>query len=402
MAITRGWKLSRRTVDRFSVEDRDAIFWDRDLPGFGVRVYPSGVKVYVVQSRGEGRSRRITIGRHGAIAVDEARRRAARIIARIKTWEEPAAPAPAEVTLAELAERYLEEHVAVRCKPRTRTLYRAVVRRHLVPELGETPVAAVSAEQVAALHHRLRGTPYAANRAVHLLAQILDVAEDLGLRPPGAGNPCRSVEKFRERRHERFLSEEEFRRLGRVLEAAAAGAGGASPAAVAAIRLLVLTGCRRSEILSLRWEHVDLDAGELRLPDSKTGARLVPLSPAAAEVIAGLPRTPGNPWAIPGRSRGAPLKNLQFPWEILRARAGLENVRIHDLRHSFASRALALGESLPMIGELLGHRRVRTTSRYAHLARESVRTSASRVADSIGSDILAAGLGAGLAPVPGE
>ena len=397
MAATRGWKLSKRTVDRLCVAGRDAVFWDRDLPGFGVRVYPSGTKVYVVQSRGEGRSRRVTIGRHGALPVDEARRRAARIIARIKDWEEPAAPARAEVTVAELAERYLEEHVAVRCKPRTEVLYRADVRRHLVPALGGTPVSAVSREEVAALHFRLRETPYAANRAVHLLARILDVAAEEGLRPPGAPNPCRSVEKFRERRHERFLSEEEFRRLGRVLEAAAGGGGGASPAAVAAIRLLVLTGCRRSEILGLRWEHVDLAAGELRLPDSKTGARLVPLPPAAAEVIAELPRTPGNPWVISGRNPGAPLRNLQYPWEILRARAGLEGVRIHDLRHSFASRALALGESLPMIGELLGHRRVRTTARYAHLAREAVQSSASRVADSIGADILTGGP----APVPG-
>ena len=160
------------------------------------------------------------------------------------------------------------------------------------------------------------------------------------------------------------------------------------PAAVAAIRLLVLTGCRRSEILGLRWEHVDLGASELRLPDSKTGARLVPLSPAAAEVIACLPRVAGNPWVIAGRNPGAPLRNLQYPWEILRARAGLDDVRIHDLRHSFASRALALGESLSMIGELLGHRRVRTTARYAHLAREAVKSSASRVAESIGADIL--------------
>ena len=390
MARIPGGKISNRMVARLSVEGRDAVFWDRDLPGFGVRVYPSGTKVYVVQSRGQGRSRRITVGRHGALSADEARRRAARIIARIKAWEEPAPPpAPAEVTVAELAARYLEEHVAVRCKPRTQVLYRAAIGRHLVPApLGGTSVAAVTREQVAALHFRLRETPYAANRAVHLLARILDLAAEEGLRPAGAPNPCRSVERFRERRHERFLSEEEFRRLGRVLEAAAGGAGGASPAAVAAIRLLVLTGCRRSEILGLRWEHVDLGAGELRLPDSKTGARLVPLSPAAAAVIADLPRTPGNPWVIPGRNPGAPLRNLQYPWEILRARAGLPGVRIHDLRHSFASRALALGESLPMIGELLGHRRVRTTARYAHLALDSVRTSASRVAGSIGSDIL--------------
>ena len=383
-----GGTISKRTVNRLAAEDRDTIFWDRDLPGFGVRVYPSGAKVYVVQTRGQGQSRRITLGRHASLSPEDARRSAARIIARIKAWDEPEEADPSDaVTVAEFAERYLEEHVAVRCKPRTRVLYGAVFRRHLVPALGETPVSEVSREQVAALHYGLREIPYAANRAVNLLAQLLDAAQERGLRPSDAGNPCRSIEKFGERRHERFLSDEEFRRLGGVLEAAAGGAGGASPAAVAAIRLLVLTGCRRSEILGLRWDDVDLEAGEISLRDSKTGARRVPLSPAAAEVIAELPRIPGNPWVIPGRNTGAPLRNLQYPWEILRARADLEDVRIHDLRHSFASRALALGEGLPIIGELLGHRRVGTTARYAHLALESVKTSASRVAASIEADI---------------
>ena len=389
MARIRGERIRQRIVNRLFVDDRDTVFWDRDLPGFGVRVYPSGTKVYVVQARGQGRSRRITLGRHGALSADEARRQAARLIARIKAWDEPAAVAPARAaTVAEVAGRYLREHVVVHCKPRTRVLYEAVVRRHLVPAFGDTAVSAVRREHVASLHFRLRDTPYAANRAVDLLARILDVAVEWGLRPPGDGNPARSVEKYNARRLERFLSEEEFRRLGRVLDAASAGAGGASPAAIAAIRLLVLTGCRRSEILGLRWDHVDLEAGELRLPDTKTGARLVPLSPAAADAIASLPQVAGNPWVIPGRNPGAPLKNLQYPWEILRARADLEDVRIHDLRHSFASRALALGESLPVIGELLGHRRVRTTARYAHLAREAVKSSASRVAESIMADIL--------------
>ena len=161
--------------------------------------------------------------------------------------------------------------------------------------------------------------------------------------------------------------------------------------AAAAIRLLMLTGCRRNEIVTLRWEDVDLEAGELRLPDGKTGARLVPLSPAAAEVLSRLPRLADNPWVVPGSRPGAHLADLQPPWERVRKRAGLDDVRIHDLWHSFASRALALGESLPMIGKLLGHTQVQTTARYAHLARDSVKASASRIAGSIGADILAKG-----------
>ena len=392
MPTLRDWKLSNRTVARLSVGNQDTVFWDPELPGFGVRVYPSGVKAYVVQSRERGRSRRITVGRHGALSAEDARRRAARIIARIKMWDEPvpsSSTTRAEPTVAELAERYLEEQVAVHCKSRTLELYRAVVYRHLLPALGKTPIADLDREQVSSLHYRLRETPYAANRAIDVLGQIVGMAEDLGLRPPGE-NPCRSIDKYRQYRHERFLSEREYRRLGRTLDEVDEGGGGASPAAVAAIRLLALTGCRRSEILGLRWEHVDLEMGELRLPDSKTGPRLVPLSRAAIGVLSPLTRIPGNPWVIPGRKAGAPLRNLQYPWEVVRARAGLDDVRIHDLRHSFASRALALGESLSMIGELLGHRRVQSTARYAHLARDSVMASCARVADSIGADILAA------------
>ena len=185
-----------------------------------------------------------------------------------------------------------------------------------------------------------------------------------------------------------FLTDREFR-LGRVLNETAA-VGGVSVHAVAAIRLLMLTGCRKSEILTLRWKDVDLAANELRLADSKTGPRPVPLSPTAARVLADLPRVAGNPWVIPGYRAGTHITNLDKPWNIIRTRAGLKEVRIHDLRHSFASRALALGESLPMIGKLLGHRQIQTTARYAHLARDSVKASAARVAASIGADFLPA------------
>ena len=192
---------------------------------------------------------------------------------------------------------------------------------------------------------------------------------------------------YKEAPRERFLTEEEFRRLGRVLSEVEAD--GVIPAqAAAALRLLMLTGCRRGEILTLRWEGVDLAAGELRLADNKTGARTIPLSPEAVRVLAGLPRVAGNPWVVSGTAAGVRMSDISPSWQVVRARAGLEDVRLHDLRHSFASRALALGESLPMIGKLLGHARVETTARYAHLARNSVDASPARVAASIGADIL--------------
>lgn len=154
-----------------------------------------------------------------------------------------------------------------------------------------------------------------------------------------------------------------------------------------AIRLLMLTGYRLSEIQTLRWEDVNLEAVEVRLRDGKTGARMVPLSGTAVSVPSALPRPEDNPWVIVGRKPGAHLTDLQHPWCRIRARADLDDVRIHDLWHSFASRALALGESLPMIGKLLGHSQVQSTARYAHLANESVKASGLRVGDSIGAHI---------------
>ena len=390
--------LSMRTVDGLSGDGKDIIFWDRELQGFGVRVYPSGTKVYLVQSRGPRGSKRVTLGRHGVISADRARRRAASIVARIKAGEEPepppSAPADAGPTVAELAERYLSEHVAVHCKPNTARGYRKVIGKHILPAYGKLAVTALGREHVAGLHYRLRKTPTAANNAIGALSRMLDQAEAWGLVPRG-GNPCRVVAKYRTRRLERFLTEEEFRRLGQVLDDA--GDRGRLPVhAAAALRLLMLTGCRCGEITTLRWEDVDLEANEIRLRDSKTGPRVVPLSPGAARVLAGLPRDAGNPWVIAGRKPDSRLSHIVYYWYRVRERAGLDDVRIHDLRHSFASRALALGESLPTIGKLLGHSKIQTTARYAHLARDSVQESAARVAASIGADILPEGTAKGI------
>ena len=380
--------LSSRVVDGLSVEGKDVIYWDWDLPGFGVRVYPSGAKVYLVQGRGPSGSKRIVVGRHGLVSADAARRQGAALLTRIKAGEEPQAGPGAEggATVAELAERYLREHVAVRCKPKTQREYRRVIARHLLPALGKVPIAALGRAHVAELHYRLRKTPCAANEAVNALSRMLNRAEAWDLVPAGS-NPCRFVARYRTRRPERFLTEKEFRGLGEALDVLEAG-GRVPVHAAAALRLLMLTGCRCNEILTLRWEDVALERAELRLRDSKTGPRVVPLSPAASRVLAGLPRPSGNPWVIAGREPGARLTHIAYYWYRVRERVGLDDVRLHDLRHSFASRALALGESLPMIGRLLGHSKIQTTARYAHLARDSVRESAARVAASIGADIL--------------
>ena len=293
----------------------------------------------------------------------------------------------AEPTLADIAARYLREHAEVRCKPSTAAQYRSAIERHILPTLGELPVSSVGPAHAADLQYGLGDRPATANFAVSTLSRLIDQAAEWGLVPEGA-NPCRFTRKYKVRRRERFLTDVEYRRLGRALNGLESN-GRISVHAAAAIRLVMLTGCRRNEILALRWEDVHRDAGELRLRDSKTGPRTVPLSPSAANVFAELPWVPGNPWVFPGGKPGTHLSGIFGPWCLVRSRAGLNDVRIHDLRHSYASRALALGESLPMIARLLGHARIQTTARYAHLARDAVKDAAARVAAEIGEDILA-------------
>ena len=398
MAVLHYKTISNRTVAGLSVK-RDTVFWDRELKGFGVRVYPSGGKLYLAQARGpdgpDGRrkARRITVGRHPVLGAEEARRRAALIISRIKAGEDPVPlPLPAKYaggpTVADLAGRYLEQHVSFRCKPKTQRTARSLVNRHIVPALGSLPLAAVERSHVLALHESLRETPAMANMAVTTLRHMYTLAGDWEMVPEDFSNPCQGIPLNPERKRERFLTDAEFDRLGQVLDEASGNDGRISAGAVTTIRLLMLTGCRKTEIMTLRWEHVDLGRAEMRIVDGKTGSRRVHLSQSAVDVLAALPRAPDNPWVVPGAKPGTHMADIDTAWQSIRARAGLHGVRIHDIRHSFASRALALGEGLPVIGRLLGHRQIETTARYAHLTQDSVRKSAERVAARIAEYIL--------------
>ncbi len=379
-------RITKRTVDALTVEAEDAVFWDRDLAGFGVRVHATGRKVYVVQSRGPAGPKRVTLGRHGDLSTDEARKRAAVVIDRIKRGEVPVpVPPDPEFTVAELSERFMRVHVKVHCKPSTIATYRSVLDKHILPILGGMAISEVGRGEISALHHRLHDTPAMANRTVKLLSKMFSLAEAWDRIPPGR-NPCRSVRRYKTRSRERFLTPEEFRRLGRVLRDAETD-GSVWPAAIAALRLLMLTGCRKSEILTLRWDDVDRTAGELRLRDAKAGPRMVPLTAPVRTVLDRIPRVSGTPWVLVGQRQGTGLTKLDNYWQSIRARAGLDDVRIHDLRHSYASKALALGESLPTIGKLLGHRKVGTTARYAHLMRNAEKEAATRVGDSIGAHL---------------
>ena len=372
--------LCERFVAGLRPGGRDIVLWDAALPGFGVRVYPSGRKVYVVQARAGGAPRRATVGAHGEIGAEEARARAEAELRRIKAGGRRRGTA----CVAELAERYMAAHVAANCNAHTASIYRGALENHILPALGAMKLPAVGRAEVAALHRSLRETPRAANRALAILSKMFALAEDWGMAQEGS-NPCKGVRKYRERRRERFLTPAEYRRLGAAL-AEAEAEGWASASAVAALRLLALTGCRLGEILGLRWDDVDRAAGELRLRDGKTGARMVPLTPTADAVLAAIPRS-GNPFVIAGRRKGGRVNSITAEWYRIRARAGLGDVRIHDLRHSYATRALSSGESLAMIGRLLGHADIASTLRYAHLAHGAERESAARIGGSIGADI---------------
>ena len=376
-------KLTKRSVDAIRANGGDAVYWDGELTGFGLRVRASGRKNYIVQTRIRGRLRWFTIGPHGPVSADEARARALEILALAKKGVDPRAgeaqPAAAPAVAA-LGRRFLEEYVPIYCKPSTAAQYRRLVNRFVDPAIGGLTVGEVQRKDIAELHFGLRDRPYQANRTLGVLSKMFTLAEMWGWRADGS-NPCRHVRNYKEHKRERFLSERETARLGAVLR----DLEEEMPSAVAAFRLLLLTGCRMSEIRDLRWEYVRDDC--IELPDSKTGGRVVPLGPEARAILASIPRERGNPWVFVGRFPGTHRTDLQRPWRLIRKRAGLEDVRIHDLRHSFASRALALGESLTMIGRLLGHTQVQTTARYAHLARDSLQTAAARITGSIGGNL---------------
>jgi integrase len=382
-------KLTKRSVDLAMGDGKMAVIWDDELRGFGLRVHPTGRKVYIVKCRIKGQQRFITIGPHGPITADQARARAYEILSEAKNGRDPAKEldqARKAPTVKGMGERFLREHVAVRCKPSTQAEYKRSVELFINPRIGARKVTDIERRDIAELHQGLSHIPYQANRTLGVLSKMFNLAEVWGLRPDGS-NPCLHVKKYTEQKRERFLSPEEFAKLGQVLRDVERD-GSETPAAIAAIRLLMLTGCRLGEIMTLKWDHVDTKARELRLPESKTGAKVVHFGQTAADILDGIERLDGNPFVVTGKVDGHRLTDLQYPWRRIRAKAGLNDVRIHDLRHSFASGALALGEGLPMIGKLLGHSQVQTTARYAHLANDPVKSAAGRVSDAIGAAIL--------------
>lgn len=380
-------KLTVRGVEAIKPGAADVIVWDTDLTGFGCKVTPKGKRTYFLYYRTkEGQQRRPTIGVHGPTRPEAARDIARRWLADVAQGKDPSKKRTDDrisPNVRDLCARYIAEHAETRKKETSIRNDRRLINTHLLPALGAKKIGSVTRSDIAALHHSLRSTPYEANRMLAMTSKMFSLAERWGLRPDGS-NPAKNIDRYREEKRERYLSSVEVARLWKVLNSQEA-APKASPSAIAAIKLLMLTGRRLSEVLGLRWSWIDLDAKVMRLPDTKNGALLVSLGDAAVAVLYDLKADArDDTFVIAGQRKGAALVNLQKPWRALRAQAALDDVRLHDLRHTYASIGAGLGMSLPLLGRLLGHTQAATTSRYAHLAQDPVRVAA----DAIGAELM--------------
>src|SRR3569833_1704397 len=418
-------RVTKRAVDALRCpSSKDRVFlWDKDLSGFGVAVMPSGTKVYVVQYRQAGRSRRLKLGEHGRLTPDEARSAAKEVLGIVERGRDPIEERRAKRTeqpFKDLAESYMRLHVAVKCKPRTAEEYRRLLRLHILPKLGSKSASQIKKGDISRLHAVMADKPSAANRYVAQIDSIWNWSvdtEEISDLPV----PTKDLELYPEENRDRYLTITEMRRLGHAMNLAettglpwVVNETGAKakhlpkpgnrqtlvdPYAVAAIRLLILTGCRLREVLYARWDWVDWERGILFLQDSKTRKKPVYLSQLAHQILSEIPRLQGNPHIFPGENAGTHRADLKRPWTAIRRHAGLTgddadhkaksqpkavskgrpSVRIHDLRHSFASIGVGSSLGLPMVGKLLGHSQVRSTNRYAHLDTDPLHKSANLI-----------------------
>ena len=376
-------KLTKKHIDSLTPREHDYVEWDNEIRGFGFRVRASGKKTWILKYRNKyHRQRKYKIGTYGAITPEQARDHAQQCMALILGGKDPAEMKTLDresPTVADLCDKYLKEYSSKRHKPATHYNYEASIRKWIKPQIGQLKVNAVQRTDIAKMHHSISAKhPYVANRVRSLISAMFNKAEAWGLRADNS-NPCKHVEKNHEPKRERFLDASEIAALGRVLNNARMTQT-ELPSVITAIQLLLYTGCRLREILDLKWEYIDLQGQFFKLPDSKTGAKRVHISTHVQQILKDLPRIEGNPYVIVGREEGKQLNNLQKPWSRIRKAAGFgDDVRIHDLRHTFASMGAASGLALPMIGALLGHSQPQTTARYVHLVDAPMKNAATLI-----------------------
>ncbi|MEP2577759.1 MAG: tyrosine-type recombinase/integrase [Roseibium sp.] len=383
-------RLTKRDIDQTSATVKEVVLWDSSLPGFGVRIKPSGVKSFVIQYRNRhGRSRRVTLGRYGVMTLEEARTEARQQLSAVSRGSDPRQDRDegrSAMTIKDLADRYMSDHCEGRCKESTIKAHQWLLDRFIIPALGRRSIHELRHSDVDRLHQSLKETRYNANRVLGLLKAMYGRARIWGLVEPHV-DPTTGVRPFRETRRQRFLSMEELKKLAITLDLAEQD-GTISRTVGAAYRMLVHTGDRLSEIQKLKWEEVDLANDLILLKEHKSdrhGAKAIPLSQAASRILESIERVDENPYVFVGMKENQHITDLQRPWRRIRSRAGLSDVRIHDLRHTFASMGISVGGSLPIIGGLLGHRTPQATAVYAHLAADPLRQTTEQVGTVIGN-----------------
>jgi integrase len=377
-------RITKRMIDGLKPGQ---IIFDESLKGFGARRRSDAISYFVKYRVGTGRAARqrwFILGKHGALTPAQARKAASKVLLRVSQGEDPAATREHEQgaqTVADLWELYRKRHGLPAKKPRTLAEDDALARDYIVPAFGKRRASEVSRQDVARWHASMSVKPARANRALALLRSMFTKAEAWGLRPENS-NPASRIKKYPERARNRYLSADELSRLGGTFDDFLER-NACPPQAIALLQVLLFTGMRLNEALTLKWPFVDLEAGVLRLPDSKTGPKTVRLPPPAQSILMTQLRLAGNEYVFPGLKPGQPLKGIQNIWQRIRADAQLSDVRIHDFRHGFASIAVQSGESLYLVGKALGHRQSSTTERYAHLNADPIKVLSDGVASKV-------------------
>jgi len=382
-------KITKRNVDAQSPSDKALYIWDGELGGFGLKILPSGRKTYLVQYRlggRRGRTRRMTIGVHGTITAEQARREAKILLAQVSLGIDPMADkdrvkqAP---TMNELLQKFFKEHVQAKLGPGTQVEYETVIRLKVPKSLKRKYIHEITRRDISCLHQSMSEMPSRANKTVQVLSKFFNWCEENEYRDDHT-NPCRHVKKYKEQARQRYLSQEEQQRLTETLRVAEQE-NLTTIYSIEAIRMLMFTGARLREILDLKWEYISWELSVLHLPKSKTGAKTIYLNPQALDVLKRIVRQKDNPYVFCGVKEGQQIINLQKPWRRIRALADLDDVRLHDLRHTFASVAVMNGMSLPILGALLGHSKPQTTARYVHLAVDPLREAAEMIGQKLAS-----------------
>lgn len=365
-------KLTKRFVDLAQPGPKDVFHWDEDMHGFGLRVKPSGVKSYLVQYRQNGRSRRMTLGRHGVLTAEEARKLAKKQLGSVAHGQDPAEERQTRrkaPTIKDLCDDYMERHALPNKRPVSVRDDRSMIEGVILPKLSAKKAEDVTRRDIETLLHRMKDTPYRANRVRSLLSKMFSLATAWGWRDD---NPVLGIEKFQEQKRDRWLSEEELNRLGAILDQHP------NRKNVMIIRLLILTGARKNEVLKATWDQFDLDRGVWTKPAHTTKQKRtehVPLSEAATHLLVDwkVQMAGTGDYLFPGKVPGKPVYCIKAFWKEVCTAANLKDVRLHDLRHTYASHLVSNGVSLPIVGKLLGHTQPQTTQRYAHLADDPLR-----------------------------